>query len=256
VILISTSSLVWYWIHKVFQFVSKVEYFWIDLSLWDLNYDLWDWDYIASLVKEFNVPVLSITAPDRWMDKKSVDKILKIAEKVWTQVVTFSPPHFSDTNSEWFYKYLPKIQKEVSFSICIKNVEPKFIFFIIPKHRSATLVDLMKITWSSTLDISAIDSSSWIDILKAQNQLWDTIKNILFSDKHWQNKRLLPWQSWWGISHLPLESFLMKLKTYSYNWFITLDVNPSELSAWDEEVVIQKLENFKKYYRKYYLEFK
>lgn len=255
-ILISTSSLVWYWIHKIFQFVAKSWYDWIDLSLKEINYDLWDEDYISSLIDEFKVPVLSITAPDIWIDKQIIDKIIKIALKVWAQVVTFSPPHFSSTNSEWFYKYLPKLAKELSISICIKNVEPKFIFFIIPKHKSATLIDLMKVTWSSTLDISAIDSSSWLDILKAQNVLWDTIKNILISDRQWQSTRLLPWQSGWWISHLPLESFLMKLKTYSYNWFLTVDVQPNELWAWNEELVLQKLENLKKYYKKYYLDFK
>jgi hypothetical protein len=256
VILISTSSLVWYWIHKIFQFVSKSWYDWIDLSLREINYDLWDEDYMFSLINEFKVPILSITAPSIWIDKKKVDKILKIALTTWAQVVTFSPPHFSDTNSEWFYKYLPKLKKDLSLSICIKNVEPKFIFFVIPKHKSATLIDLMKITWNSTLDISAIDNSSWLDILKAQNILWDTIKNILVSDRLWPSTKLLPWLSGWGISHLPLESFLMKLKTSSYNGFLTLDINPSEVWVWEEELVLQKLENFKKYYKKYYLDFR
>jgi hypothetical protein len=66
----------------------------------------------------------------------------------------------------------------------------------------------------------------------------------------------LPWDAWWWISYLPLESFLMKLKTAGYNWFISVRVNPEALGAWNEWLV---LENFKKvidYYKKHYLDYK
>lgn len=255
-LLISTSSLLWYWLHRVFWFVSKANYDWIDLWLWDLNYDLWDEDYILSLSKEFNIPILSITAPSFWIDRKKIDKIVNIALNTWAQSITFCPPHFTDKNKDWFFRNLPKIKKETNLSICIKNVEAEFIMFVIPKHKNSNLEDIKNITWDTTLDISAINNSSWVDILKTHHILNDSIKNVMLSDKDWWNEWLIPWLSWWWISYLPLESFLMKLKTTGYNWFITLNVNPTELWVWNEELVLQKLENFKKYYKKYYLDFK
>jgi hypothetical protein len=91
-----------------------------------------------------------------------------------------------------------------------------------------------------------------MDILKAQKILWSSMKNVYFSDTHGPRKNLLPGQSWGGTSFLPLESFLMKLKANSYNWFITLDVAPKELWVWINERVLQNLEYFKNYYLKHF----
>jgi hypothetical protein len=48
-------------LHRIFSFAKKAKYDGLDLYLTRLNYDLWDEDYIKSLVVEFDVPVLSIT---------------------------------------------------------------------------------------------------------------------------------------------------------------------------------------------------
>ncbi len=52
-LLLSTSSLTGYGLHHVFQFAKNAGYTGIDIALGMLNYDLWDSDYIASLVDEF-----------------------------------------------------------------------------------------------------------------------------------------------------------------------------------------------------------
>lgn len=254
-ILISTYSLNWYGLHRVFNFTKKAQYDGIDLYLTRLNYDLWDKDYIKWLCDKFDVPVLSITVSLKWMNEKWVDKILSIAKTLGVQVITFSPPHFWDKNINWFKKYLLKVKKENHISVAVQNVEPKFIFFIIPEYKNATLSEIKRVTWDTTLDLAAIDSSSWIDILKSLRILWSSVKNILLSDKYWSKTWLLPGMLGWWISHLPLESFFMKLKTAGYNWFITLKVKPQELWAGNEEVVLQNLEHVKKYYQKHYLNF-
>ena len=255
-ILLSTSSLNWYWLHRIFKFAHKAWFDWLDLSLARLNYDSWDEDYIKELSDSFNLPILSITAPSRWMNEKKVDKIVVIARKLWVQVITFSPPHFSDKNITWFSKYLLKVKRDTHISITVQNVEPKFLFFIIPEYRNASLYEIKKITWDTTLDLSSIDTSSWMDILKAQKMLWSSVKNIFLSDKYGTKAWILPGWAGGGISYLPLESFFMKLKISGYNWFISLKVRPSELWVWTEEKVMQNLEYTISYYKKHFLNYK
>lgn len=255
-ILLSTSSLTWYWLHRIFTFAHKAWFDWIDLSLWGINYDYWDENYIQELSKSFNLPVLSITAPARGMSEKKVDKIISIASKVWAQLLTFSPPHFSDKKITWFTKYLLKVKRDTHISIAIQNVEPKFLFFIIPEYKNSSLYEIKKVTWDATLDLSSIDGSSWMDILKAQKMLWSSIKNIFLSDKHWSKSGILPWGAGGWISYLPLESFFMKLKISWYNGFVSLKVKPTELWVWTEEKVLQNLDYAISYYKKHYLNYK
>lgn len=252
-ILISTSSLLGYGVHRIFSIARQTWFDWLDLSLKDTNCDLWDEDYILSLIDQFKVPVLSITAPDKWMNKKKFDIILKIANKVNAQVVTFYPPYYTDIDKEWYYSGLKKVTNRLNISLCVKNIETKFIMFFIPKYKNASLYEIKKVTWNTTLDLSAIDNTTGLDIQKSYNIFGDSVKNILLSDKDWLKTWLIPWKWSWWISYLPLESFLIKLKTFSYNWFITLDVSPKELWVWQEELVLQNLEHFRNYYKKYYL---
>ncbi|MBT3852698.1 hypothetical protein HOF65_01450 [bacterium] len=80
------------------------------------------------------------------MNEKKVDKIVQIATKLKTQLITFSPPHFSDKNTTWFTKYLLKVKRDTHISIAVQNVEPKFLFFIIPEYKNASLYEIKKIT--------------------------------------------------------------------------------------------------------------
>ena len=255
-ILLSTSSLSWYWLHRIFKFAHKAWFDGIDLSLDKSNFDCWDEEYIKELSDSFDLPVLSITAPSRWLNEERVDKIIKIATKLSSQLVTFSPPHFSDKNITWFTKYLSKVKRDTHISIAVQNVEPKFLFFIIPEYRNSTLNEIKRVTWDTSLDLSYVDLSSWMDILKAQKMLWSSMKNIFLSDKHWQKSWLLPWMAWGWISYLPLESFFMKLKTSWYNGFVSLNVNPKELWVWTEEKVLQNLDYAISYYKKHFLNYK
>lgn len=255
-ILLSTSSLQGYWLHRIFSFAKKANFDWIDLTLIKSNYDLWDEDYIKQLSDVFWIPVLSITAPSRGLNEKKVDKIVRIATRLWSQLITFSPPHISDSNTSWFSRYLLKIKRDTHISISIQNVEPKFLFFVIPEHKNSTLLEIKRVTWDTSLDLSSIDWSSSMDILKAQKIFWSSMKNVFLSDKHWPKKGILPWNAWWWISYLPLESFFMKLKTTWYNGFISLKVKPTELWAGTEEKVLQNLEYSINYYKKHYLNYK
>ena len=255
-LLLSTSSLTGYWLHRIFSFAKEAGYTWLDLALGNINYDLWDEWYIKSLSDEFKLPVLSITAPSKGMSMKKVDKIVTIAKNLDVQVITFSPPHLTDKDPKWFAQYLPKVKRDTHLSIAIQNVEPKFLFFIIPEYKNSTLTEIKKITGDTTLDLLGIDPSSSMDILKAQKILGSSMKNIFFSDRHGTKSWVLPGGSGGWISYLPLESFLMKLKTWGYAGYITIKVNPRQLWVWNEDKVTQNLTYVKKYYEKHFFNFK
>jgi len=251
-LLLSTASLTGYGLHRIFQFAKNSKYTGIDIALGNLNFDLWDEDYIYELTQQFNLPVLSLTAPGKWMSKKQLEKILIMAKKLSVQLVTVSPPHITDKDTKWFWSTLAKIKKDTHISICVQNVEPKFLFFVIPEYRNATFSQIKSVTGDTTLDILGVDSSSSMDIIKAEALLGKSIKNILFSDKKGMKRGILPGWAWGWISYLPLESFLMKLKSTGYGWYITLKVNPKEVWVWNAERVEQNLAYMKSYYEKHF----
>lgn len=255
-LLVSTSSFKWYWLHKIFILVKKSSYDWIDLVIDEKNYDTLDEKYLKWLVDSFWVSVLSITAPERWLTKKKIDRIAKIAQALWAQVINFCPPHIRDKNVWWYFKYLLKIKRDLHLSIALKNVEQKFMFFLIPEYKSNTFSELKKITWDTALDISSIDKTTWIDLLKALSLLGNSVVNVFLNDRVWQKLYLLPGNAWWWVSHMPIESFLMKLKTTWYNFFFTLKVSPKELWVWDDEKVLFNLEKVKTYYEKHFVNYK
>jgi len=255
-LLLSTSSLKWYWIHKIFILVKKAKYDWIDLVIDEKNYDTMDENYLKWLSDAFELPILSVTAPDRGLSKEKMDKIVKIAQVLNSQILNFYPPHISDKNMDFFTKYLQKVKRELRIKVTLQNVEQKFMLFIIPEYRNSNLLDIKKITWDTALNLSNIDKSSWIDLSKAQSILWNTLSNVYLNDRVWLRTWLLPGSAWGWVSYLPIESFLMKLKISGYNWFFSLRVKPSEIWAWNDEKVLFNLEYVKNYYKKHFLDYK
>jgi len=255
-LLLSTSSLKWYGIHKIFTLVKKAKYDGVDLVIDDKNYDTFDALYLKGLSDAFDIPVLSITAPDRGLNKEKIDQIVKMAQVLNTQVLNFYPPHISDKNMSFFTKYLIKIKKELRIKVTLQNVEQKFMLFVIPEYKNSNLIDIKKITGDTALNLSNIDKSSGIDLTKAQLTLWNTLTNIYLNDKNGVKDGLLLWEAWGWVSYLPIESFLMKLKTSWYNWFFSLRVKPSEIWVGNDEKVLYNLEYSKNYYKKHFLDYK
>ena len=198
-LLLSTSSLQWYGLYRIFKFAKQAWYTWIDLALTKTNHDMWDEDYVKEVSDDFWIPVLSITAPIRWMNEKKVDKIIKIAQTLKAQLVTFSPPHYTDRKKTWYSDYLKRVKRNTTIWLAVKNVYSKSIFFVIPEYKNATLMEIKSVTWNTALDLSSIDKWSWMDITKAQKILGWTIKNVFLSDKRASRSWLLPGQAWWGF---------------------------------------------------------
>lgn len=247
-ILLSTESLKWYGIHRILDFAKKSWFHGIDLSVDYENFDTLDIEYLKKISDETWVKILSITAPSSKISENFIDKILAMAALFQSQVVNFLPPHFSDKNISWYKEYLPKIKKSSSIAIAIQNVEPKFLFFIIPARRNASLIEIKKITWDTTFDLSNSN-----DIIKDYQFLGNSIKNIYLSDTEIEKKWLMLGKSSGWTSYLPIESLLMKLKANSYNWLLTIKIDPKELWAWNEDLVINNLKASISYIEKYFI---
>lgn len=254
-LLLSTSSLKWYWLHKIFKIAKQSGYLGLDLVIDRSNFDSFDAEYVLELKNTFWLEILSITWPEAGLTKKEVDQIMDMAKTLNAQVVNFFPMRSSDKTWAWL-DYLKKVKRKVNIWVTLQNVEQKYILFVIPEYKNANLLELKKITWNTALNLSALDPNSGISISKAQAMLWNTIRNIYLNDRRWPKWGLLPWGTIWWTSHLPIESFLMKLKAAGYNWFFSLKVRPSELWAWNDGLVLDNLERVRNYYNQHYEDYK
>ncbi|MBP8016690.1 sugar phosphate isomerase/epimerase [Candidatus Gracilibacteria bacterium] len=236
-LLLSTSVLEGYGLHKIFKLVSKSSFDGINLDLNYSNFDTSDADYIKELSDEFNVPVLSITAYERKMNKSEVDNILLIAKKLGVKNINFYPPFRKDKDTTWFSEYIGKVKEKFSdLNICIINVEPRTILFFIPEYKDATLNTIKKITGDTVLCVSSVDITSGIDLLKTFSILGNTIKNVFLSDRNTNKKELFL-----GSGDMPLESLFVKLKKAGYKGIFTLKINPKEVGVGNEELVLKRL---------------
>lgn len=191
--LLSTSSLRGYGLHKIFSFAKDAHYDGICIDLNPLDFDTENAEYIASLSKEFKIPVVGITAYERKMTPKAVDQIICMANILEAKTVNFYPPHRLDKNGEWFSEYLPKVQqRENTLDITVINVEPKTFLFLISEYKDATLPLIKKVTGKTTLHISNVDPESGTDLIKTFSLLGNSIHNVYLSDKTGNKEELLP----------------------------------------------------------------
>lgn len=252
-LLISTSSLKGYGIHKMFLLTKKMGFEGIDLHVDEKYYDTFDGEYLLSLSETLGVPIRCISAPEKGItSKEKVERIIDLAQKVGSQIVVFSPSYIRDKNSDWYYEYLQNLKKRTYLRIALQNVEQKFYIFIIPEYKNNNVVDLKKITGDTALNVGNIDKNSWMDLIKMYFILEKSIVNVYLSDKFWIREGMIPGNAPGGISYLPLESLFMKLKSAGYQGYFSLKVRPSELWVGDEEKVLYNAAKFQEYFHKHF----
>ncbi|MCH8518460.1 hypothetical protein LAT59_01745 [Candidatus Gracilibacteria bacterium] len=251
-LLLSTSTLTGYGLHRVFDFAKKAGYDGLDISLGIMNFDLWDGDYILSLTKLYNIPIRSITAPSKDMSTKKFQDILTLGKKLGVHSLSFAPPHIMDKDTKWFHT-LSKAQKATDIHLCVHNVESTFLFFVIPEYRNASFEKIKSVTGNASLDILAVANSSQMDIMRALAVLGSSLKNVYIADRNTVTKGILPGTGEGGLSYIPLESFLMKLKAQSYSGDISLKVTAKEIGVGDAERVLEHLKAMKAYYIKHFM---
>ena len=248
-LLLSTSSLAGYWLHRIFDFAKKANYDWVDLCIDFDMYDTCDASYIDSLRKNIDIPVVSITAPERKLTKKQFDQILQIADDLSVKTVNVHPPHRLDKEKDWFGEYLKTVTKKYdTIIINIVNAPPKTWLFIIAEYGDARPETIKKITEHTALSIENVEPSSGIDLMKTFILLGTTMGFVYISDKNEEKTGLFP-----GEWTMPLESLFIKLSELEYSGIFSLAVEPDSLGAgWSDREVLEKLEKAKKYLGKYF----
>ena len=201
-LLLSTSSLSGYGLHKIFLVAKWAGYDGIDLSVDFDMYDTCDARYIDSLITLVDIPVVSISAPERRLSKKQFDQILVLANDLGISVVNIHPPHRLDREKDWFWDYLKVVaQKYPSITINIINAPPKTWLFVISEYGDARPETIKKITEHTALSIENVDPASGVDLMKTFILLGSTMGFIYLSDKikktrwqqnknKWKNKKI------------------------------------------------------------------
>lgn len=248
-LLLSTSSLAGYWLHKILLLAKEAHYDGIDLSVDFDSYDTCDAGYIDSLVSLTGMSVLSISAPERRLTKKQFDQVLILASDLSVSVVNIHPPHRLDKEKDWFGDYLKIVShKYPNITINIINAPPKTWLFVISEYGDARPETIKKITEHTALSIENVDPASGVDLMKTSILLGSTMGFIYLSDKTEEKGWLFP-----GDGTMPLESLLIKLKEVGYTGYFSLSVLPTELSAWQsDEQVIKKLKACHIFLSKYF----
>lgn len=247
-LLLSTSSLTGYWLHKIFHIAKKSQYDGIDLVVDFHQFDTYNSEYIKTLIDTTGIPVISITAPERKLTKKQLEEILGLADELGVETINFYPPHRLDKEKDWFGDSLSWIQgKYPKIIINIVNAPPKTWLFLISAYGDARPETIKKITEHTALSINNVDPSSGVDLMKTLILLGNTMNFVFLSDKSEEKDGMFLWEG-----NMPLESLLIKLSEVQFDGNFSLSVSPESIGAWDDELVLKYLENAKKYLYKYF----
>lgn len=249
-LLLSTSSLAGYGLHKIFVLAKQAEYDGIDLSVDFDMYDTCDAGYIDSLITLVDIPVVSISAPERKLTKRQFDQVLILASDLGVGIVNIHPPHRLDKEKDWFGDYLKIVAKKYpNITINIINAPPKTWLFVISEYGDARPETIKKITEHTALSIENVDPASGVDLMKTSILLGSTMGFIYLSDKTEEESGLFP-----GEGNMPLESLLIKLKEVGYTGHFSLAVKSEALSAGkDDATVIANIKQGRRFLAKYFV---
>jgi sugar phosphate isomerase/epimerase len=156
----------------------------IDLSVDFDQYDSYDADYLDSLVTESGIHIISVTAPERRLNRKQCDQILTLASDLGVAIVNLHPPHRLDREKDWFGDYLQIVAKKYpNIVINIINAPPKTWLFVISEYGDARPETIKKITGHTALSIENVDPESGVDLMKTLILLGSTMGLVYLSDK-------------------------------------------------------------------------
>ena len=212
---VTSDSLTRYRLHRIFRFVKESGFEAIEIAI-TKNYDTQDGSYLNELVKEYNLPIVAISA----------------------ELLDFKLTSF-------IKKEIPEMRKKEEMHICLENSDASTFLGILPRYAMNSLNDLKSFK-SMCLDTSNLASKK-IDLMRIYNELKGFIKHIHISNTKGSKGHLLPEH---GI--LPLESFLTSLKKDDYKGNISLRVRPKELKEGDTKKVVERLKEAKAYMEKYF----
>jgi len=192
-LLLSTSSLTGYGLHKIFLLAKQAAYDGIDLSVDFDMYDTCDAGYIDSIMRDTHMPIVSLSAPERRLTKKNFDRILALAHELGVNIVNIHPPHRLDREKDWFGDYIKLVAKKYpDITINIINAPPKTWLFVIAEYGDARPETIKKITEHTALSIENVDPASGVDLMKTSILLGSTMGFVYLSDKTEEESKLFP----------------------------------------------------------------
>ncbi len=160
-LLLSTSSLAGYGLHRIFDFVKKSHYDGVDLCIDFSQFDTFHVEYLRELSETSDVKIISITAPETKLTTQQLEFILTLASDLNVSVVNIHPPHRLEKEKDWFGEYLKILQeKHPNIMINIINAPPKTWLFIIAEYGDARPETIKKMTEHTALSIANIDPNS------------------------------------------------------------------------------------------------
>ena len=246
--LLSTRSLAWYGIDKIFAIAKEAWCSGIDLSVDFSQFDTFDSLYLQELSARYGVPIVSVTAPTRRMNKKRASEIVMLAESLSVKLANFTPPHRTDNEKEWFTTGLKELITEFpNVYINVVNAPPKTWLFVVSEYGDARPETIKKLTEHTALSIDNVEPESGVDLIKTFTLLGNTIGLVYFSDKTEEKWRLFP-----GEGDMPLESFLIRLRDVGYPGEFTLDISPESIFAGNDNEVVARIKKAQDYLSRYF----
>lgn len=192
--------------------------------------------------------IMSVTAPEKKLSTDQLDRVLKLATELRVSSVNVHPPHRLEKEKNWFGEYLNVLQKKYShLTINVINAPPKTWLFFIAEYGDARPETIKKMTEHTALSIANIDPNSGVDLMKTFYLLGSTLECVYLSDKREEGDMLFP-----GEGLMPLESLLIKLSELEFRGNFALQIDPKALGAGDDEKVVYRLKEAKKYLEKYF----
>ena len=247
-LLLSTSSLAGYGLHRIFEFAKKSEYDGIDLCIDFSAFDTFNAEYLRKLSADFGVKIVSVTMPEKQLTTNQLEFVLQMAADLGVKMVNIHPPHRSEKEEDWFGEHLKILQQKYqNLMLNVINAPPKTWMFIIAAYGDARPETIKKMTEHTALSIANIDPNSGVDLMRTFYLLGSTMEFVYLSDKREGDEKLFP-----GKGLMPLESLLIKLNAVKFSGIFSLQVDPQALGAGNDDAVLQNLERAKRYLYKYF----
>lgn len=240
-----SDSLQNYGLHRIFRFAKDAGYDGVEIAI-TTDFDTQNAEYIQELVKEYELPVVAVSAARRTTKKRVLDAI-KMAKDLNCQIVVIQPPDlFNFSLASWIKKEIPETRKREKMHICLENSDAKTFFGILPQYAMNSMADLKKFK-AVSIDTANIMAKK-LDLLGIYKELKENIYHIHLADATTSKNHIMP-----GKGAVPLESLLTKLKEDKYRYAISLRIKATELRAGDDQEVMKRLGEAKGFYERYFL---
>lgn len=243
-IALHSSSLHKYGLNRIFEFTKEAGYDGIEIEVDKNNYDTQNAEYLKKLSEKYGLPIIALHAPSNGTEK-SVEHVVEMAIYLKCPVVVVTPPKITDFKfTRWLKKEIPMLRKKKHINIALANAGGKTFLGFLPERALNNISDLKNFGMVS-LDTS-MTASKKEDLIRFYEHLKQLIIHVQLSNVRRHKEYSLPNE---GI--LPLESFLKKLKDNKYQGAVSIRVRPSELSAGDDEKVVETLKKIKSFVTEY-----